>query len=355
MKLLGRRLSLTTLAIGLLGPLAVAGCHRTSAPVAEEPAAVMAETVHSGSLGPVARRGVMIPGSRIRLGFNTIGIVGRIDVKAGDTVRKGAVLARLQSGAATASLRAAEAHRVRAARDHDAAAKLAETGAVAATKQEDARSALDVASANTVLAATLLADRRILSPINGSVLERRADPGEVVGPGAPVLVVDDTEHLVVRVGVTEAELGRIRAGGGATLFASGGQASVPAVVKSVGAAPLSDGLYAVEVEPRSHATHSLRAGTPVSVQFEDMTPATVMRAPLDAVVYRQGKTWVFVLEDVAGVTRARIREVSLARAEGAEVVIQSGLAEGERIVREGAYFLEDNEPVKVVAGSRERA
>lgn len=67
-----------------------------------------------------------------------------------------------------------------------------------------------VAARSVSLAQERLERTRVRSPLSGSVLERLAEPGEVVAAGQPVAVVADLERVTLKVYVSEADLGRIR-------------------------------------------------------------------------------------------------------------------------------------------------
>lgn len=57
-----------------------------------------------------------------------------------------------------------------------------------------------------------LASTRILSPITGVVIERLREPGEVVAPGTPILVLGDPEHPWVRTYLPETYMGWVTVG-----------------------------------------------------------------------------------------------------------------------------------------------
>jgi len=52
----------------------------------------------------------------------------------------------------------------------------------------------------------------LLAPLNGVVLVRQAELGEVVSPGTPVVTLADLDHIWVRVYLPEPDLGRVRWG-----------------------------------------------------------------------------------------------------------------------------------------------
>lgn len=309
--------------------------------------AVLAMTVRVQPESALSRRGAVSAGARLRLGFNAPGVIAIIQPKTGDVVRKGQLLAALKDGDAIAAFRAAQAQQARALRDFRSADSLVATGSLPTRQRDDAQSVLLVANANSSVAAESLGQRRLVAPITGTVLERLAEPGEAVGPGIPVLVIEDTNCLVVRVGVNERELARIKPAQLAKLVLDGSGAEIPAVVTSISPAPGADGLYAVEVSPGPEAKASLRPGTLLTVRFADAVTTPSVRMPLDALVHKDDRTWVFTLdapkEDVA-----HLREVRVDRADQKDVLVRTGLKDGDRIVREGAQFLQDGQAVRVV-------
>jgi len=79
------------------------------------------------------------------------------------------------------------------------------------------------AHAAAVKEAVELEEQRILlhelrAPIAGTVLEVHAELGEVLGIGAPMLTLGDTQHPYAEVFVPQGELAGIKVGGGAAVF-----------------------------------------------------------------------------------------------------------------------------------------
>lgn len=76
--------------------------------------------------------------------------------------------------------------------------------------QADAQS--DVAARTLALARERLGRTRITSPLSGRVLERLAEPGEVVAAGQPIATIANLARVRLKVFVSEADLGRLRLG-----------------------------------------------------------------------------------------------------------------------------------------------
>jgi HlyD family secretion protein len=83
---------------------------------------------------------------------------------------------------------------------------------LATRKAEIAKSKASVALVDSQLADTVAA-----SPVDGVVLVKSADPGEVLAAGATVVTVGDIDHPWLRGYINETDLGRVKIGSKATL------------------------------------------------------------------------------------------------------------------------------------------
>jgi RND family efflux transporter MFP subunit len=327
----------------LLVVVPLASCTRQQAASAPPAPLVRALRLAAKSRDPIELRGSVTARSRIRLGFKQAGVVAEVRVEEGDAVRKGQLLAALDDVDARAQRRVALSYRDKAKRDADRAARLAQEGAVATSVRDDALSQLETAEARVAQAQDALGRMRLTAPASGTVFARLAEPGETVGAGAPILVLDTTGALVVKAAATARELGALRLGQPASLSDEDGDPPLSGRVTSLATMPdASDGLYPIEVTPAG--SDRLRPGTLVRIRFAATADASALRIPLEALVHRQDRDFVFVLD---GGTVHQV-PVEVDEAEGREIVVRSGLRGGERIVAEGAYFLQDGQSVRTL-------
>jgi membrane fusion protein, multidrug efflux system len=298
---------------------------------------------------PLQVRGTVQANARLRLGFILPGVVAAVLVKEGDKVRRGQLLAKLDQTNTLIQVRAAAAARNKAQRDWQKAKRLADQGALPAGTRDDARDALESASANQAAALLAFKQTQLLSPVSGNVVQRLAQPGESVGAGVPVLVIDDVDALLVKVGVTGRDLERLTLDQPVSLQLEDGSPPFKGKVTTLSPTPNpADGLYVVEVQPEQTA---LQLGTLVTVRFEDTKSPETLQIPIEAIVRRQDKDWVFVVEGVKGEedkSVAMVRAVELGRSEGRLVNVRTGLKDGERVITEGAYFLQNEQPVRIL-------
>jgi HlyD family secretion protein len=196
----------------------------------------------------VTATGTLQPTNQVDVGSELSGIVKTVEVDFNDRVKVGQVLARLdtaklkaqvlQSEAALSSARArvaeAEANedemrrRLKRAKELSERSFVSEEALVTAESAEkravatlqSARSQVEQASATLEVDRTNLAKADIRSPINGTVLARKVEPGQTVAATfqAPVLftLAEDLTKMELHVDVDEADVGRVAPGQNAT-------------------------------------------------------------------------------------------------------------------------------------------
>ena len=83
------------------------------------------------------------------------------------------------------------------------------------SRPEEVRAAqarLAQAEAGRDLLKKTIADATIISPTSGIVTHKAVEAGEFVGPGTPLLTIDDKDNVRLNIYITEVELGRVRLG-----------------------------------------------------------------------------------------------------------------------------------------------
>jgi HlyD family secretion protein len=118
-------------------------------------------------------------------------------------------LARIEKLAATGSISSAELDKGRA--------RVAELeGALAANEAQQRALRIDLSAntqrqaANVQSLASRVADTEVRAPLDGVVLSKFVEVGEVVGINQPLFKVGDTRKLILEVSVDEADIGKVR-------------------------------------------------------------------------------------------------------------------------------------------------
>ncbi|TYB81074.1 efflux RND transporter periplasmic adaptor subunit [Maritimibacter fusiformis] len=224
----------------------------------------------------VTATGTIEPTNLVEISSELSGTMKDVLVDFNDTVTAGQVLAQLDMtqleaqlavqtashAMAQAQVASAEASLLEATLNYDTVKQLGDRGITTLANQTAAeaglaraRAALASANANLDLAQAQLEAQQaelakacICSPINGMVLRRNVDEGQIVAAAlsAPVLftIAEDLTKMELHVDVSEADIGRIEPGDDATFRVDAyDEQSFPAVISMVRfAAETIDGL-----------------------------------------------------------------------------------------------------------------
>jgi len=211
------------------------------------------------------------------------------------------------------------------------------TGALAAlTQAEAARS----------LAEKRLDDAFVKAPIAGVVARRRADPGDMANPAAPLFDIVDMTTVRATVRVLEADLGALQVGGPAAVSVQALDAPVAARISRI--SPTVDPVSRtadLEIEIANPSGAVLpgmfaRVALPVDVR-ED-----AILIPRDTVVADAAGGGQYVYTVDRG--RARRSPISAGLTQGATVQVVSGIDDDEEVVFSGRQSLREGDFVKVV-------
>jgi membrane fusion protein, heavy metal efflux system len=176
------------------------------------------------------------------------------------------------------------------------------------------------------------------SPIRGTVIERKAMRGQMLGPEAAAFRVGDLSTLWLTVHAFERDAVRIRRGTTArvTFSALPGQ-TFAGTVSLVGRQVSSESrTIDVRIEMRNR-DQLLRPGMSASAAVPIGVRDTPILAVPVAAVQRVGERWCVFLPKRGGVFE--IRTIGRGRDLGTEVEVLSGLAADETVVVDGAFLL----------------
>lgn len=277
-----------------------------------------------------------------QLAFAAPGIVGVLDVDAGDTVRRGQRLATLRRTSVGSNADEAALARETAQRNLQRTQALYDRGFVSEARLDDARLAVERARDSSVLTA----------PADGVILRRTAETSQTVGAGAPIFVLGETSSgIVVRAPVASNEAARIRVGDAAQVRIAG-LAPLQGRVSRIGAKG-NDTTGAFEVEVEVSSPTGLRSGMVAEV---DVAAAPASAADTAAILVptlalldaRADQGVVFVV-DTNNVARRRPVRTSGVTQDG--VLVVEGLTPGDRIVSAGAAYVTDGASVRIAADS----
>ena len=272
------------------------------------------------------------------------GAVVALDVKAGDLVKAGQVLLRLDArsaehaaAASAAQVRAAQAAQEAATHDYERQKKLYEKRYISQAALDRAEEQYKTSTAQAAAQmATAMAARTesgfytVRAPYSGIVSDVPVVLGDMAMPGRPLLSLYDPRAMRVSVAVPQSVASRLDGPGAA-------QIDLPDVASNRIKPVAAQLLPAVDA-----ATHTQELRLDLPAHLSPIRPGTFVRVwlsasaasetrlsvPASAVVRRAELAAVYVVPDDG---RPLLRQVRLGPAAGDRVEVLSGLSAGERV------------------------
>ncbi len=284
--------------------------------------------------------GTVQPVHRVELASRLMAKVAELNLVAGQAVKKGQVLARLEDSDLRARLMQAEARLAQSTAEQNLA-KLeagrligaAAANAASPNERDRAIASLQAADANVLVAEqaiseakTLLAFATIESPMDGVVVDKRMNVGDTTAPGQVIVTLLDPARMQLVASVRESLSQRLSVGGSVTVtIDSLGHGCTGTVSEIVPEAQGSSRSFLVKVTgpcpPGVYAGMFGRLVIPLGTE-------SVLLAPQSAVRRTGQLDFVLIVEG----DRAARRLVRIGRSFGTDVEVLSGLRAGEQVL-----------------------
>jgi RND family efflux transporter MFP subunit len=357
----GWRGALPLLLVPALGA-ALAGCNEQShAQAAKPPVAVLAAPVHFEPVTPDrSLTAVIRPRIEADLGFRVPGKVARRLVDVGQVVKAGDALAelddtdlRLQREQAEADARALTTVVAQAVAEEQRALNLRRQGWTADANVDKARATADDARARKEradralsLAENALGYAVLRADADGVVSATLVDKGQVVQAGQAAFRVARLDEKEAAVAVPEALVARIGRGQATlSLWANPGR-SYKATLREL--SPVSDSAtrtYAARFA-LPDAGEDVLLGMTATLTLAEGEGDKAARLPLSALFNQGAGPSVWTVDEASGALA--LRPVVVAGYGAREVLVRSGVGEGDTVVTLGVQKLDPGMKVRVV-------
>jgi RND family efflux transporter MFP subunit len=362
----------------------------------------MARPPMTVELAPVARADVterllvvgnLVGAQTVEVAPKVSGRLQSVEVRIGDPVRRGQLIALVEDQEIREQVKQAEAsYQVSQAtiRQREADLKFAETNLERSrslyerqllprqtlddseARYQSALAQLDLARAQFDQSTSrldelriTLSNTRIVSPVDGFVGRRRLDPGAFVNSNAPVVDVVDIRIVRMVVNLVERDIRRVAVGAPADVDVDAYPGEVFKGHIARVAPVLDPATRTAEMEIEvPNADYRLKPGMYARVNLTVGERQNALVVPRNALVAVDGRQGVFVpvaseppaaAAPASGPRRgggqvALFREVQTGVQDGEQVEVLGGLREGEVIVTTGATAVRDGDPLVVSGG-----
>ncbi len=312
---------------------------------------------------------VLQPSELSTVAFNATGRLKAINLRVGQVVKKGELLAELDSEAFDIQIAAARAAVAQARVSAENAAanlarqeKLLKSGTVTRAVVDSARTEATSKAQGLVQAERALdsandaaANARLLAPFDGVISSVQGQSFAIVTAGTPIATLYRSDRFEVSFTVNYDTINRLAVGKAATLrLADAPERVLRGVVTELGASADTVASFPVVITLED-APADVKSGMAVEVNLEFDLPAEAgFTIPISAAVI-EGEMkgprrptepvpiQMFVYD--ADTRTVKKRQVMIAGVRENSVLVISGLRVGERVASAGVSFLTDGQPV----------
>jgi membrane fusion protein (multidrug efflux system) len=298
--------------------------------------------------------GTIGPGERVTVSVEVPGRILALPIEDGSVVEKGQLLGqiddtdiRLQIDEARSAV---SQERVNLAQEeYERQQRLFDSGVVTRSILDQTRQQyLSLDSAYNSTQAKIrqlrqhLTKTRVAAPISGRVAQKFVNQGEFVGPGSPLVALENMEDVLVKLELADRDIVKIEKGQTVevTTDAFPDRVFEGIVDKMASAAHPVTRTFQVEVRIDNH-DGSLRSGMIASLHIV-LEKSRGLVVPSEALIDRiEGEAVVFVVADQI----ARRTKIRLGKSFDREVEVLDGLAEGDDVVVYGKEQVKDGQSI----------
>jgi len=297
----------------------------------------------------VSVSGLIAAQNDARLSFKIGGLIESINVQEGDRVRTGQLLASLKPTEIAAQVQQAQLAVEKAQRDFERAQNLYKDSVATLEQLQNARTGLDIARQGLQQAQFNKRYANIYAPADGIIGKKIGNVGELVGPGAPVLLlnaVSSSQKWVLRASLADHEWAAVQEGAKAsvTVDAFPGETFTGLLSQKAPLADAASGSFTVEIQV-NFGSKQPATGMFGKARIGAGTMTTAVSIPYEALLEANGSEgFVFVTADRKTVKRV---PVIISRITPERVYLSKGLEGYPYVVTSGSPYLKDGSLISV--------
>ncbi len=282
----------------------------------------------------------------VNIATEVSGKVKTIQVSANQEVKEGQLLFQLDDAKAQAALKEAKAYLADEQRKLKEYSKLVKKNAVTKTAMDGQAAIVDIATARLASAKTDVKHHNLTAPFSGTIGLIDFSRGKMVSTGVELMTLDDLSVMKLDLQIPERYLSLLSSGMKVTAVSQAWQnqqfeGEVVAIDSRINQETLN---LRVRVE-FANEKNQLKPGMMMSatMAFPAISEAII---PVQALEYSGTKRFVYVIND-KGI--AKRTEVILGARIDDQVLIEKGVALGDKIVVQGLVNMRDGMKVKDLA------
>ncbi len=294
--------------------------------------------------------GIVKESREIELGFKIAGQIATVNVKEGDYVKEGQLIATLDSKDYRLELNQIQIQYAQTQRQVERMRKLKDSKSISGNDFDKAQSGLEELGVQLQACKNKVAYTRLYAPISGYVQSVNFEKAEMVNTGTPIIKMLDTQKMEVEVNLPTSiyeNKDLIRS----IKSRSSLNPDKEWPMKLVSIVPKADGnqLYQMTLSFAQTPDKRISSGMNIEVNLElkgAKGKSCEQTLPIHAIYKTNGKEGVWIVKTNQTLTFKEVKVKGID--DQGDAIIESDLTGDENIVKAGVEYLHEGEKVKVV-------
>ncbi len=267
----------------------------------------------------------------VRLGFLVAGKINSISIDEGESISAGKVLASLDPESYIIAKDIADATAEQVQDEYNRLNEMYKTKSISESDFIKISSGLKQAKAQQRLHTKNFKDTKLISPINGILLKKLTEVGEIIGTGMPLFVVSDISTIKVNASVPESDLNKIRIGSEASIYISALDSTFTGKIKEIGSlAEATTRAFTVKIELKNNKL-LIRPGMTAEVNINSNEKTDIIVVPANSILHDiDNSSYVYVVDETG--KKAIKKEITVRHILGDKIEILSGIEVGEKLI-----------------------
>ncbi len=289
--------------------------------------------------------------SLTNLSFRVGGPLVSVNVKAGDYVNAGDIIAQIDKRDYQIQLDNAKAQYKQIEGEYERYKELYANDKIPANTYEKIESGYKMAKAGYENALNQLNDTELKAPISGFIHQKMAENYTTVGPGQPIVSIVDISQFEIIINVPENQVVEVKSCQENYLSVKNANVyEAPIKLLSVNEKTGKDGLYEVRFVLDNNGKLNLYPGMTAEVKIICKDDESAINITSNAVFMQNDDTYVWLYSSSSQQIKRQEVTIASLQPEGKLRVIK-GLSNGDFIVTAGVHSLVDGQKVKPIEKS----
>jgi RND family efflux transporter MFP subunit len=279
------------------------------------------------------------------------GILTQINVKAGQRVSKGQVLARIDDGGMSSQLAQAETQLALSKTTFERQKNLWDQKIGSEIQYLQTKTAMESQQKMVAQIKSQLSKTVVTAPFNGIIDEVLTEKGKVVAPGMNLFRIVNLSNMYVTANVPENYIGQLKLGATVDVYLNSLGKNYQGKIRQIGNyINPNNRTFSIEIA-LPNLDNLLRPNQVAVLKIEDyknpkaiLLPENILQETAD------GSKVIYVVDKIESnnTAKATQKAIEIGYTSGAFVEVKSGIQTGEIVITEGGKALKDGQTVEVI-------